>query len=404
MGKEPQSRDTSTSDKSSPAITWIKITWLASKRFLAIFGALLAVYVAVGSALFGTWWYGFVWEANWSSWRYIRKGLFFLFDNHFAATIASICGMFILAAVIRHYVSRPFLRVVDRLWGWIFVASLVALCLTAIVDRHYFQADYSESDFLDDDQPAIAASRRLGQPELVAPIEFKFLDEQQITALYSQIIPEYVGKERSVEESGSASAKAGISAGSLNAEVNKQSGSEIKSTEQRVEFTLQRKAIDTINFCVHQGTCDFYTTAEDWLLYRELEGQQQRTERMIALLGQGGSRSKELKSLADPNSEEYLEAKSKRQADNLRSLEAHLSHYAGFLVIDGEYSIRNTGKELILTHLFVNKPRPIRFAVSVPTLAYLDHLGQKSFFRVFASVDQSLQKDGVISLHALAIY
>jgi hypothetical protein len=65
--------------------------------------------------------------------------------------------------------------------------------------------------------------------------------------------------------------------------------------------------------------------------------------------------SKQFKSLADSNSEQYREAKSKRETNNLLAVESQLRHTMGFVVMDGEYAIRNTGKEL--KHLLSPGPK-----------------------------------------------
>lgn len=289
------------------------------------------------------------------------------------------------------------------------------LCITAILDRHYFKADYDEQYFLeDDDQRAARLEDNLQQisaslakafkPELHGPIEFKFLDEIQVAALYSQITPELIEKERSIENSGRFNAKAGLAAGTLNAEVSTESGNQIRSNLQRVEFSLQRKAIETINFSIQTDACRYYSTAESWLLKREIDDQPLRIARMTSVIQKGDVASKEYKAAMDVNSAEYRQAANDRRKENLKGLLFVLSQYRGLVLVDGEYSIRNSGKEIVLTYSFIDKPRPIRFAVSVPTLAHLEHFGRKSFFRVFASVDEPLQKNGLVRLHALAVY
>jgi hypothetical protein len=385
---------------SQDKLTWASRAFPIGRRLLVVFAAFGTVYVAVGSALYGGWWYGLIWEAGWLEWRYIRHGLFFLFDNHFFATIVSIVGAFTFAALILRFAARMFVKIVDGFWGWILSGSLVVLCITAIADRRYFQSDYDESAFSEEDQkPSLPGP--LGVPVLTAPIEFKFLDEQEIAALYSQITPEYVGKERSIEETRTAGAKAGVAAGPLSAETKREQASQVKSTEERVEFTSQRKAIDTINYCLQEHRCRYYSTADGWLVYREVVWSENYVQELLNLGQQKDSSpdSKEFRGLVAQNSPE---ARDRRRAGNLRSLEEELGHDRGLVLIDGEYSIRRVGAHVVLAYAFLDKP-PTQFVVTVPTLSHLDGLGQKSFFRVFASVDEPL-RNGVVSLHALAVY
>jgi hypothetical protein len=90
----------------------------------------VTVYVTVGCALFGDWWYQFLWDGEFN-WHQIAFGLKALLDDHFPLLIGMVlaaCVAFTLGSVFK---ARLF-RFVDRFAGHILFASLVVVFTNAV--------------------------------------------------------------------------------------------------------------------------------------------------------------------------------------------------------------------------------------------------------------------------------
>ena len=400
---------------SSPADAPGTSKWQKVKLYIVLLLALGAIYVSAGSLFFGEWWYGLIWRANFLSWPYIRNAIAYLADEYFWATIVALLFSLFFGLMLARYWSRTIWRFIQQNSTAIVFSAIITLSVTALLDRHFFSGNYDEAWYMED--PRIREARQALDeyalhhvdphsldPTLRGPIEFKFLDDKQIESLYSQITPELIEKGRSVENSGKTSTKLGIEAGSVKGGFENEQGSQVKSNLERVEFSLERKAIETINYSLETATAHYYSTLGFWLAKKEITDEPLRAMYRDVLARKGDFTSAEYRALAVPSSEEYKAAEIKRRKDDVDLLLSQLSQNRGLVLIDGSYSIQNNGRELTLTYSFMEKPKPARFEVKVPTLTHLDNLGQKSFFRIFAAVDEPLNKKGIVRLHALAVY
>ena len=137
--------------------------WVFTKRMFALGAAAVTVYVAVGCALFGEWWYEFLWGDNFN-WHYVAEGLKFLLDEYFRIVIiivVAVSGAFVLGYLFKRWLFR----FVDRFAGPILFASAVLSVTVALVTYNIEkpQHDLLEADKLfvriaDISQKALAAS------------------------------------------------------------------------------------------------------------------------------------------------------------------------------------------------------------------------------------------------------
>lgn len=366
---------------------------------------ILALYYAAGSYLYGPWWYAFVWQGYCLNLRFIRNGLTFLLDEHFLWSAVFAIALFLSIVFLNLFASRV-RRFTDRAASWVLLIASFSILLTAMLDRHFFKGDYDESDFFG----AFVESNSLSKPTfryrpvLEGPIQFKFLNQNEIDALYSQITPELIERERNIETNEGTEATASISAGAMSADVKGQKGVQSKSSLERVDFSPERKAIETINFCLQNSRCAYYSFRDLWLLDLERARLPNDIAKMSDLLKKNDTTSAEYKAVMDRHSKEYAEAQRKQHEEDLRQLESELAHISGLIFVEGEYAVKDAGDEVTLTHSFGDDKHPVQFETILPSTPELRHLSPKSFLHVFGSVESPLGKQKILRIETLALY
>lgn len=242
-------------------------------RLLALAAVIAAVYVSVGSWLYGYWFFGFFWRGRALEWKYLQGGAEYQLETHPYGIVATALGGLFVAILVNRHRKRLF-PILDWLWGWLCTGSAVLIIVTAVLVRHRYKSEYvlgeqmetlttNFSKMLD-----IYLSPQI--PTLEAPIDFKYLDRNRVDALYSQITPELLEKERSVAIQGDRAAKVGISGGPLTGELKTEKGSQTKSELQRVEFSPERKCVEVINFSLAHERAHYYVDGSTWFLNRAL--------------------------------------------------------------------------------------------------------------------------------------
>src|SRR5579863_10066140 len=80
----------------------------------------LAIYIAIGSCMFGGWWYGFFWGGEFANFGWIVLGWRLLVSYHSYAVATIIIAIFLLFSIVV-LVPRPLFAIVDRFRKHIYV-------------------------------------------------------------------------------------------------------------------------------------------------------------------------------------------------------------------------------------------------------------------------------------------
>lgn len=376
---------------------WWKPALLSIKRGLVLLIAIMTIYVGVGSCLFAPWWFGLVWAGNFNL-AYMLEGLTILRDEYFALLMGIVIAAF-LAALAGITFKAQLVKFVDRFSGRIVVVSAFTLVITALTVYHvaghsYWR--YSSDAFFE--KILLQANTELTLltdvvPRVATPVDFRFIDRVRIEALYNQIEPDLIEKERTVASTGSTEGKAGIAAGPITAEAQASKGTSSTSSFAQTTSSVERKCIRVMNYVVEHRDPRYYTGISDAIKRRKGA----RVD---------WSRLKPIRPLDEklPTPEE-LEAE--RQTD--KKFEGELSNelrsLTGFVFIDGEFTLTVSAGTLTLLEQFSEKPYKVLFRVNIPTSSCPDLVNKhKLRLRVFGDVLRPLDDRGYVDIQGVAIY
>ena len=99
---------------------------------------------------------------------------------------------------------------IDRFWFWILSASFVVMFITSLVNFERNEPLYKLNRQVEE---LIERFESPKAPAVEVPIDFHFLDENRIEALYNQLEPDLVEQQRTVSTEDGASLAAGVNVG-----------------------------------------------------------------------------------------------------------------------------------------------------------------------------------------------
>jgi hypothetical protein len=378
---------------------------VAFKRLGAAIMSFLAIYFAVGSYFYGAWWYGFLWRGRIFERNYITNGIFFLLDRE----ILSVIIVLLLLGFLAVYVAIRktwVLALLDRLWGWMVLASIFCILITSLVVYRSNKTGYEIYDSLAKVLGSLdELINVLGQdyhPAVAPPIAFRYLDKSSLESLYSQIMPELVEKERSIETDDKRQLKAGASGAGINGELGTEKGVQTKSSLQRVEFSSERKCIELINYSLKEGRAKYYINADAWFTHKALKEIADKFEQIRKDPENVKPNLFDTDSSPEAVERRRREIRQKYSANFIQELTA----LSGLVLLKGEFVVsQKDNTHVILKHtLSAGEPKKIEFIVAVPTVLPYATGERVRQLNVFARVDKPLDEKGEIGAQAIAVF
>jgi hypothetical protein len=400
---------------------WPKHATLILKRILVVVGAVAALYFAVGSWLFPEWYFGIFWGGKFWSGAWWMDGVSYWLDLHTGLLALAVVSAFVVTLLAYAY-RRLFLPFIDRFAFRLVFGFGMAILATALLDYKYARVSFGILEQIEAAMGNLKSAvqelvsfESAEQSDIEVPIDFQYVDRVRVEALYSQLEPELVEKQRTVSAGESMSGKGSVTLGPAGGDVGATRQKGATSSFERGSFSPERKCVEVMKFVLGQKTAHFYTNGSGWFARRIL-----RTTREALNKTLKEPESSEIKEVtkADleklrwrspdepPTKEEEEEAK-RREKQYTEEFGAELNSLSGLVLIDATFAVhRNPQGGLVLVERFSEKPRHIVFRVLAPETEELRPLltKGKSKLRVFGTVTQQLSDDGVIEVRAVALY
>jgi signal transduction histidine kinase len=357
-------------------------------RWTAFATVAVAIYVVVGSKMFPTWWYGLFFEHDTRKFRYIREGsrsLLFLYPRLSIKIIVA----FFVAIVVGAILKRWLFPLTDRFAARIILAACVAVVADVVVlylsekvpSRRVREGAASLTR-------AIEAFQKLGSP--VAPprieslIYFLYLDEARVESLYTQIQPEWVDKERTVEGSSSVQGKVGV--GGIGAEAGEKISE--KSSSTRSDLSIDKKCVLLMRYVIETWPGNYFSNELYWNKRRCWKDVDDHWKGIYSRVSVDSHR---LKGAASAQWQTEL----KSELESLGGL---------FVLVDGEFDESVNRESATLTKEFSTDPKS-SFRISLPQKAFQALPNTRPLcLRVFGHVTKALGEDGFVDVAAIAAY
>ena len=393
-------------DASTPK-PWQKCL-IAVKRVITLSVISVAAYVLIGCWMFPDWWYEWFWQAGFKDPDYNLQALQILLDDYFWLVLTVIVAIF-FAGLLGKVFRRSLFRVVDAFGG--FIVFIVALSLVT-VSLFLYHAYHGRGSSVADEMAKISeqTTQQLDNLNILyvvgirTPIDFDYIDRERVDALYNQLEPELVEKERTISDNAASQTKLGVGGSGVTAEVQQGKSSTSTSSFSRPHFSQERECIEVMKYLVDSRNAKGYTTSESWMVLREAantivesQGKQltEILERQRAELG--------LAPLPPPkNSNPPLTDKQKEQ-QNQKNLITELQTLQGLIFLDNAFDKITSATEPTLVDKFATKPRAVTFRVHIPKSGKAD-LPKNGRLRVFGDVVRPLADDGYVDVRAIAIF
>jgi hypothetical protein len=367
-----------------------------------------------------------IWVYGQLPWSEVERGLF----NHGISSIlhnypgSSAIFLVLLICLLASGVSnRRFSSLLAKHTGLIALVAVLLVLVDSLVVSKAGKALYAQAV---EARAKLTLSKGFGLlaqqmnlPQAPDVAYFLYLDRQQINALYAEIEPSWLDKQRTLDNSSSKAAKAGLSAGSTSAELSSSRDQRQQLVQQPPEVTPERECVSFMKYAAESGSAAFSTPFE-WLIQSlmSVTFSQPREERKEVPLPLSPSEIREAERLAQemskPRDEMSISADLAKQ--NWKGeLEARLTQLPQFVFVTGNFVICGT-KPIQLVHEYVGPDgnfgvagerfRPVRFVITFPPSANAPELGERTTIKatVFGRVLQGLDRNGNIEVRAIAIY
>jgi hypothetical protein len=395
-----------------------------TRRSVAVVFSILVIWVIIGSIWFPDWWYRFFWNAGLMDFEYWKYGWTYLLDQQTALLIGLCLGVIALAALIRRY-GRRLLAGFD---GW--ASPLIIICaFTLLSDALILYKTQGERVEAGNDIERVSATLEAAEadkgwtpPVIETPVDFRYLDKDRVSALYSEVESEFPEKERTVssEHSGELTLGAAASKAEL-------SGKATQTTSyERQNLSPERKCINLLNALLPRWKVAYYTTVDEWLEHdiehvrRVLAASTRASADLTAdearmLAGQKDIHGRDMgepflklneqfmKELSKPEDAKALRMRLLPVAE--RNLRLKLSGLQGLLIVDGNFrKVSISAQNQIFEATFGSVPRRVAFRFSLDNQQRAEHMDDRSHLRVFGSVVHQLNGGDHIDILPIAIF
>ncbi len=416
------SENPSAASSSLPAERLPSKAALNLKRSLVALGAVAAVYFALGSWFFPEWYFGILWGGKFLDRAWWMQGVSYWLDLHTGWLTIGIILAFVVS-LLAHKYRRRFLPFIDRLAGRLILSFVVAFLVGALLDYKYAKTSFQRliqvevaMDNLKSAIQRLVPFENTEQSALQEPIYFQYLDRNGVDALYSQLEPELIERQRTVSSDVSTGEKASIAVGTAEGELSAKQQKKATSSFERSGFSPERKCLELMKFSLAQKPSHFYTSGGEWFAKKLLQTFREDANR--ALKQTESSEAHEvtapdleklrLDSPAVPPSKEQQEQSERRIKQYNDEFVSELSSLSGLVLVDGAFALHSepNRETSVLIEQFSEKPRAITFHVLVPNNKQLRRLVAtgNTKLRVFGTVTKRLDDGGVIELRGIAIY
>jgi hypothetical protein len=383
---------------------------LFAKRLLAIASVVVALYIGVGCLMFGPWWYRWLYEGKFRDPQYTLNGVKELLASWFSLVVAVFVAIF-LAVVLGSAFQPHLFRVLDR-FGWLitFAAVWVLALLFAYIYHAYHSIIGGFFGAIHQMNEGVSIQIRsvTSLPAVQTPIDFHYLESKRIDALYNQLEPELIERQRTVADSASGRAKAGIAAGPANAEAGYEKRKTSTSSYSRPDFSSERKCIAVMRYVVENNRAAYYTTRDSWLGAKRivssiLKRQQSQIESQLTSLHMKLGTVVPVKGEQRPTEGETREAEDRDRKQAEETLQGELHNLRGLVFLDSVFDTPPDGNDAMLVAEFSAEPHRVVFRVSVPK-SVRSEIPDKARLRVFGDVTRPLTGDGYVDIRAIAVY
>ncbi|HEY1422843.1 MAG TPA: hypothetical protein VGF20_05280 [Candidatus Acidoferrum sp.] len=369
-----------------------------------------ALYLSVGSWMFPGWFYGFLWDTQFTNLSYWRSGVSYWLDDHTDVLIIAVIAIFILLGLIVVFRKR-FFQFVDLTRYWLTSIALLALVLTLILVRENGRSEYelmvSLESLTTNMKVSIQQLWDIGKPpKIETPIDFQYLDTARVESLYNQIEPDLIERKRTVNSEKSIEGKSKVGTDAASAEIGAEKKAGATSSFERADFTPFRKCEEVMSYVLEQKRASYYTDGVTWITAKSFEDLKAQLSKSL------DSRSPlDLKKLELQKSPQETAAMEKQEQLQFTiretALEAELSGLRGLVFVEGDFKIGRPGDgEILLEEPFLRKPRSIVIRVTGINAKDMAMLKGKthSHLRIFGSVTEPLRNDGRVEIRAIAAF
>jgi hypothetical protein len=238
---------------------------------------------------------------------------------------------------------------------------------------------------------------------LEGPYDFVYIDAPRIDALYNQLEPEMRETERTIKRDHGTSGKASANVGPVSGELDGKSETAESSSYHPIESSMERKCVEIMKLLDSTNRIRHYSNNRDWIFKRTMTD----VGASIQRIRQGTPSSEDI------NLGETVDEIIKRNEERRKRLEAEmraeLESMTGFVIIGGDFAIYpEPGNSVQAWEEFSPKPSRVRFFGALSNadlkLQGTERAVRKMHMRIFATVMEPLNKDGVIRVRPLAAF
>jgi hypothetical protein len=332
----------------------------------------------------------------------VLRDLWTLPESSFSLFVIISLGAYLVIFVLSGRWRERVFDLLDKSWGFVIFTALWMLMM-ACVSVHHAYSDVrarTEKEIAQINQQVSGELQHLTSlPAVQSPIAFLYLDSSRTEALYSQVEPELVEKQRTVATTANGRAKVDLQAGAASTELSTEKGKASTSSFARQDFSPERKCIEVMQFAVSNNRARYYTTADAWITTEKvresiLKAQgdrvaalESRIPPVVTILPTGQQQATWTVTLTGLDTPEH-------------ALQTELQDSKGLVFLDEVFNPLNG---TVLIGEFSREPRRIFFRVTVPGAAKLDVL-PKARLRVFGDVIRGLTSEGYVDVRAIALY
>jgi len=356
--------------------------------------------------MFPDWWYEWLWDARFKDADYNLEAFQGLMLSYFWLVLIVIAAIF-LATLLGRIFRRQVFRIVDAVGGFINFAVVLSLVTVFLVLYHgYHPTGPSALDEIVQisEQTTNLLDGLNSHFPIPTPIDFDYIDRERVDALYNQLEPELVEKERTTSGDEGSQAELGIGGGGISAEAQREKSTKSTSSFSRTHFSQERECVEVMKYVVDKHSAKAYTTGERWMWFQQVASDIVDSEEKQMAASLARQRSELGLSQLPPtrNSVKPLTDEQKKQKAQ-EALMTELQSLQGLVFVDDAFDKIISATETTLVAKFATKPRAVVFRVHVPRSARAD-LPKNGRLRVFGDVVRPLGNDGYVEVRAIAVF
>ncbi len=390
-------------------------TWKILRRVFAAISAFVCIWVVIGIHLYPDWWYGLFWNAElWNS-HYLIEGWFSLIDIHpLAIVFGTLC---LTALLVFSFAFRVrLLPWLDRSFWWVLLGTAVFIFIDAVLLHRSMRTEMQMQNNL---ALSIANLKKVEQvairaiyepPEVVPPVDFHYLDEARIRAIYSELEPQLIESQHTVASGKNRGISLGLGTGAISMRGHLNNDKSETSTFKRKDLSSQQMCIALINYSLGHGAHD-YTTRNEWIARQVL----------AEAIAAGKAAEEKAKKGFDPNlfapvplidqNPTQLSPEEKREAAaDLKRMNSafveELKNANGFVLVTGTFLVSSDADGFNYEETYSSRPIKVNFRFHLPHSSPIPiaRTGERPTLRVFGDITQQLDRNGDITIHPLAVF